>query len=459
MSDTKIVIKPREALKSYLSRKERYACLVIHRRFGKTFGCIQDITIKALTHKRDNMKTAPLRYAYIAPTRDQAKDVAWGYIKEFLGQIKGARVNESDLKCTVPIKDKDGKATYAEIRLYSGDNYERMRGLYFDGVVLDEYADINPAAWATVIRPCLSDYRGWATFIGTPKGKNAFYDVYKNADSSDNWYCLYLPASKSGILSEEELLDIQEDPNITRNQYLQEYECDFDIASPGTIFLEEVEQARKQSRISSDIMHFAGQPVYTTFDIGLPMNTKCWIWQLVGDKIKLLQAISGHAQLNTPHKWVDLLKQLASERGYSYGVHFLPHDGETVWLPILKDAGFANVECLKRPKDQWDTINTAIKLFPRMFFNQDECAEGIRALEFWSSRKVDKKQYYTNQPVHDWASHWGTAFAYAAWAIELGRAIGNAGQQKRGRRGSGVRVRMGGRDSFHGKNNNVRVIR
>ena len=434
MGDITLEINPRPQFLGYLQRKERYAVLVCHRRAGKSFCCVQDIGARALTHRRDNMDTAPLRYAYIAPTRDQAKDIAWGYAKDFFSAMRGVKINESDLKITLPKRQ--------EIRLYSGENYERMRGLYFDGVILDEYADIDPDAWSTVIRPCLSDYGGWATFMGTPKGKNAFYSLWKSASKDGTWFSMMLRASESGILNEEELRDIQNDPNITRNQYLQEYECDFDVGTPGSIFLDDVVDAKKGGRISGDIMHYAGVPVYTVFDIGLPANTKCWVFQCVGDKVKFLQALTGHRELNTPSKWCDFLGQLARERGYSYGCHFLPHDGETVWMPSFKEAGLTNVECLPKPKDEWDPINLAKRMFNRIWINESECDSGIRALEAWSSRQVSKKTYYTNKPEHNWASHWCTAFSYAPLAIETGRCVNRAGQTRRSMRG-GIRVRKG----------------
>ena len=66
----------------------------------------------------------------------------------------------------------------ARIQLYGADNYDTLRGIYLDGVVLDEYAQMNPKMFSEVIRPALSDRKGYAIFIGTPKGKNDFYDLY-----------------------------------------------------------------------------------------------------------------------------------------------------------------------------------------------------------------------------------------------------------------------------------------
>jgi phage terminase large subunit len=91
----------------------------------------------------------------------------------------------------------------ARIRLYGADNYDRMRGLYFDGVIIDEPADIDPRAWPMVIRPTLSDYQGWATFIGTPKGRNAFYSIDRDQDGLElpDWFRLTLKASETNLLA------------------------------------------------------------------------------------------------------------------------------------------------------------------------------------------------------------------------------------------------------------------
>ena len=267
MSKVTLEIVPRSAFREYLTRVQRWACMVVHRRGGKTFCCIQDLLKCCLTHKR----TGPaLRYAYIAPTRDQAKDIAWAYVKDFFGKVPGVKINEADLMVSIPGK--------WGLRLYSGENYERMRGLYFDGVVIDEPADIDPAAWTMVIRPCLSDYNGWATFIGTSKGRNHFWKRWKRVVDDPEWFTLILKASESGILPDDELESLKAE--MEGPAYQQEYECDFSIARPGAIYATDIEKAINARRISDDVMWFKELPVYTSFDVGAPLNQKCWIWQL-----------------------------------------------------------------------------------------------------------------------------------------------------------------------------------
>src|SRR5262249_37574417 len=94
------------------------------------------------------------RFAYVAPYFAQAKDVAWTYLTDFTRPIPGVVTNETDCFVALP----GGR----RIRLYGADNYKRLAGTYLDGVVLDEFGDMDPRAWAEVIRARLSDRAGWA---------------------------------------------------------------------------------------------------------------------------------------------------------------------------------------------------------------------------------------------------------------------------------------------------------
>ena len=91
-------------------------------------------------------------------------------------------------------------ANGARVRLYGSDNYNRLRGIFLDGCVLDEYADMAPRAWPEVIRPALADRHGWAVFIGTPRGRNDFWRVHQNAAVDPEWFSLVLRASETEIL-------------------------------------------------------------------------------------------------------------------------------------------------------------------------------------------------------------------------------------------------------------------
>ena len=159
--EIRIPYEPRRAFLPFHQRKQRWACLVCHRRAGKSVACVNELIKAALTFQgRDG------RFAYVAPQYSQAKDIVWHYIKYYTSVIPGVSYNESELR----VDFHNG----SRIRLYGTENESRLRGLYFDGAILDEYADIHPRVFDEILRPLLADRKGWAVFIGTPAGNNAF---------------------------------------------------------------------------------------------------------------------------------------------------------------------------------------------------------------------------------------------------------------------------------------------
>ena len=189
--------------------KTRFSVIVAHRRLGKTVCMINQLIKRALL---DTSETG--RYGYVAPFRSQAKIIAWDYLKHFTSAIPFCKVNESELTIDFP--------SGSRIRVFGADNPDAMRGLYFDGVVLDEVADMKPEVWGEIIRPALSDRQGWACFIGTPKGINLFYDLYTlGQDSSSGWVSKIYRADETGVIPESELEDARR--VMSENQYRQEF--------------------------------------------------------------------------------------------------------------------------------------------------------------------------------------------------------------------------------------------
>ena len=404
MQTVNLTINPRRQFRAFLETAARWSVLVAHRRAGKTVAVVQKLIKCALTHKR---KGPPLRYAYIAPTRDQAKDIAWAYLKDYAGKIPGTVVNESELKITF--------VNRAVVRLYSGENYERMRGLYFDGVVSDEDADIPPQAFDYVILPCLLDYDGWHTRIGTPKGKNAFYKAFTKAQSDPDSFALILKASESGILSDSSLAALRS--QLSPEAFAQEMECDFNVGRPGAIYARLVEQAYREKRITE--LPISDTLVHTTWDLGAPSNTTVWYWQIVGREIHVIDCDVGFIQ------GVETITQRVAwmlAKGYAFGKHFLPHDAEQTersgrtFAQDLIEAGFKNTIVLPRTADVWNGINGLKGLFPALVFNSRKCEKGIEALEAYHTKEVELGRIISNQPVHDWSSHTADALRYMAEA-------------------------------------------
>lgn len=211
--------RPREAFRPYHDRQQRQAILVAHRRAGKTVATVRDLERAAL-----RCQLVRPRFAYIAPLYAQAKAVAWDYVKAGAADLKSAgvpvKINESELRVTY----HNG----AELKLYGGDNPDMLRGLYFDGVVLDEMADMKPDLLEKVVRPALADRKGWMTLIGTPKGRDAFYNYWRRATTTESaeWYSGMLKASETGLIDADELAKLRSE--MSPSAYAREFECSFD---------------------------------------------------------------------------------------------------------------------------------------------------------------------------------------------------------------------------------------
>ena len=166
--------------------------------------------------------------------------MAWSYLTHY-GRSLICEANVAELRITL--------VTGASIRIHGADNPDRLRGAYLDGVILDEFADMRPGVWGEVIRPMLADRQGWATFIGTPKGRNSFYELLAEAERRPaEWYTDRLKASETGILPQDELDLARKD--MTPEQYDQEFECSFDAAIRGAYFAKELADAEEQGRIT-----------------------------------------------------------------------------------------------------------------------------------------------------------------------------------------------------------------
>jgi len=369
-------------------RTQRWAALVFHRRAGKTVATVADLI--------DNTLRCPLpnaRGAYVAPTYVQSKDVAWEYAKRFSASIPGVSFNESELRIDYP--------NGARVRLYGADNADRMRGLYFDHMVLDEYADMNPAAWNEVLRPALADRKGSAVFIGTPKGRNAFYDVCERAKADPAWYFLKMGAQDTGIIDAAELADAR--ASMTEEQYATEFGCSFDSAVIGSYYGQDIELANEQRRIGS-VPHDPAIPVKTYWDLGLDDATAIWFVQELGKEIRLIEY----------QEWTQTpLTKIASEvmgKGYTYADHILPHDvrvremttgrsREEVLRSLLGKLSVAPMLGVE------DGINATRVLFSRFWFDSVKCEAGLEALRNYAKKWDDKRKVFEARPNHNWSSH------------------------------------------------------
>ncbi len=202
---------------------KRFVVAVCHRRMGKTVAAVVELFTHALAcpHPRPQV-------FYIAPTEKAAKRIAWSYVTQIADLIPGAQIRQSELKVTLP-----GGAT---VQLLGSDSPDRLRGLYADFVVMDEFAFQKPETWTSVVRPALADRKGGALFISTPNGHDLFWQLaqYAGKDSSTDWQLVVFRASETGVLSDSELEEIRQ--TVPEDEYLREFEVEFDAPPAGSIY-------------------------------------------------------------------------------------------------------------------------------------------------------------------------------------------------------------------------------
>ena len=187
-------------------------------------------------------------YAYIAPYKNQAKIIAWDYLKKFSAPLN-PKINEVELSI---------EFMGVKIYVFGADNPDAIRGIYLDGVVLDEFAQFRPEVYQQVIRPALADRKGWALFIGTPKGQNQFFEIYQLAQKmvasgNSQWWCGLYRADETGVVSQDELDQIK--AVISDASYRQEFLCDFTAAADNVLItIDLVTQATKKTYKPGDVM-------------------------------------------------------------------------------------------------------------------------------------------------------------------------------------------------------------
>lgn len=234
----------------------RFCVLVAHRRFGKTVLAVNHLLKMALRGRLPRGS-----FAYVAPFRNQAKAVAWDYLKHYSAPLPSRVVNESELSVSLP--------NGAKMRIFGADNPDALRGLYFDGVVLDEVAQMKPAVWEEIIQPALADRQGWTLFIGTPNGINLFSQLYERArreQAAGNpyWAALCFRVDETNALDREEVERLRRE--LSDNAWRQEMLCDFTAASDDVLIPIDLasEAAARQFYKESDIRH---APVVLGMDV------------------------------------------------------------------------------------------------------------------------------------------------------------------------------------------------
>jgi predicted phage terminase large subunit-like protein len=200
----------------------RFKVVSAGRRFGKSRLAAWILIIKALQSESKDV-------FYIGPTFQQAKDIMWNMLKELL---HGTDLIETTHENTATMKLVNGR----RISLKGSDRPDTLRGVGLAYVVLDEYASMKVEVWEQIIRPTLSDVKGGALFIGTPAGKNHFYDLFLEAEKDEDWEAFQYTSTDNPLIDPKEVEVARR--TMSTQAFRQEFEASF-VSFTGGIFKNE----------------------------------------------------------------------------------------------------------------------------------------------------------------------------------------------------------------------------
>lgn len=397
--------RPQQLQVHALMRKHRFGVIVCHRRMGKTVMAVNQLIRSAVTCQKERP-----RFGFLAPTYTQGKATAMDFLSHYSSTIPDRTVNQSELRVDLP--------NGGQVRIYGGDNPDSLRGLYFDGVVMDEYGMHQAKTYSEVVSATLVDRGGWALFQGTPNGRNQFYEVAQEAKrrvaaGDPDWFYAEHKASDTGLLDPNYLAAARS--MMTADEYAQEFECSFEAAVKGAIYAREMEAARTAGRITA-VPYDPALPVDTDWDLGIGDAMAIWFSQsLRSGETRLIDYYEASGE-GFPH-----YAKLLHGKGYAYGKHWAPHDIQVRELSSgrsrLEVAAAQGIRFEVTPRLQSteageveEGIHAARMLFPRLWFDAEKCKRGIDALMHYRRDYNQKLNEFKATPVHDWASHGADAF-------------------------------------------------
>jgi len=392
----KVPYRAREWAVKFHNTDKRWIILVCHRRSGKTTASLNHL-------QRDALKIHNSRFAYVAPTYKQAKNVAWDMIKWYSKIIPGIEYNESELAVKYPNGSK--------LTLYGADNPDALRGIGLWGVIFDEYGQQPSNIFTEVIRPTLADHKGYAIWIGTPKGKNDFWRVWEKAQTDDAWFKLILKASDSNLISPEELADAKKTQS--PEEYEQEWECSFEASIKGAYYAQQLRQAREEGRIGN-IPHDEMVKVSTWWDLGIADSTAIGFFQNVGHEWRLIDYYEASGE------GLSHYLQVLRDKPYQYDRHYAPHDIQVREL----GSGKSRIEMAKSlgirfeivPKlNVMDGINAARSRFNTLWIDEQKCERFLNAISLYRKEYNEQMGEFKPRPYHDWTSHAADMIRY--WAV------------------------------------------
>lgn len=323
-------------------------------------------------------------------------------------------------------------------QLAGSDNYDNLVGTSYAGMVHSEYAISNPSA-QSYFAPILMESKGWQVFITTPRGKNHAYSMYHHALAMQtmgrDWYAELAPVTKTKAMEaadlDSELLRLQalHGDEYGLSLFEQEYLVSFDAATPGAIFADSIRRMEAEGRVSA-VPLLEGIPVHTGWDLGRTDDTVIWWFQMFAGEPRVVDVHASNGK--DVEFYAQVLAAKRKERGFEYGVNYLPHDARPRTLAASRSILQQFDDCNRQMSGKLGTFQIAPRLDKQeqiqalratlnvAWVDGERCAKGIEALRSYHREWDDEKRVFKDSPEHDWSSHWADAGMTMAVAWKRG---------------------------------------
>lgn len=386
--------------------------LVWHRRAGKDTTVWNMLIYKAA--ERVGL------YFYCFPTYAQGRKIIWEgmtsggrRMMDFIPAELVEHVNNTEMKITL----KNGSI----VQIVGVDNYDRLMGTNPVGLIFSEYSIQNPKGWE-LMRPILAENGGWALFVYTPRGRNHGYALWQAAQRNpDAWFTSILTVDQTRRPNGEPVISdaaIQEerDAGMTDELIRQEFYCSFDTAVNGAYYGKQLATAYEEGRICR-IPIEPLLPVQTWWDIGMDDATAIWFVQTIGNEVRVVDYHEDSGE-SLPH-YLSELTAWRQKHDVVFARHVGPHDFRVRELMSgqSRRSGARKLGynfALAPRVSVIEGIDAVRRMFPRLWFDGQRCAQGLAALAEYTKEWDDETKVFRNNPLHNWTCHGADALRTGA---------------------------------------------
>lgn len=321
-------------------------------------------------------------------------------IQKFWDQISGFTYNASELIVNYE--------NWSTISLFGAENPDSLRWLDLRWVIFDEYAQQPSNIYSEIVFPMINANGWWVTWIGTPKGKNAFYQLYQRALKDERFYTMLLRHTDTKLLSDEQISDARKE--MTEEEFEQEYNCSWEAYMRWSVYGKELSLAHSEGRVK-EWLYDPLLEVYTFWDLGISDAMSIWFVQISNWQIRIIDRYS-----NT---WYGLehYAGVIKSKPYHYKNHYFPHDIRqreiSTWLTRMETAIKLLWEiCKIVPMSSIESGIDAGRLLFKNIWIDSSLDEFINNLSLYQYEWDDKLWQFKKQPVHDFTSHDADWFRY-----------------------------------------------